>query len=73
MNYLLIGQIAITLSLTTLILLQQGGGTLGSLFGGGGGGGDYVKRRGMEKILFNVTIGLAVAFIIISLLNAYFG
>jgi len=74
MDYLLILQIVITVALTTLILIQQRSGSLGSLFGGGGsGGGDYIKRRGMEKILFRITIGLAVTFIVVSLLNAYFG
>jgi preprotein translocase subunit SecG len=38
---------------------------LGGIFGGEGG--VYRTRRGVEKTLFNVTIGLAVAFFVISI------
>ncbi|MGD2206840.1 MAG: preprotein translocase subunit SecG [Anaerolineae bacterium] len=63
-------QIIISIALITIILVQaKGQGGLGGIFGGGDSGGVYRTRRGVEKTLFNVTIGLAVAFFIISLIS----
>ncbi len=62
MRNLLFGfQIVISVLLIGAILLQQKGGGLGSAFGGDGQ--VYRSRRGIEKILFIVTIILAVLFI----------
>ena len=43
------------------VLLQQRGASLGAGFGGSGE--LYTTRRGLDKILFEVTIFLAVAFV----------
>ena len=61
-------QIVISVALIVLILLQTKGSGLGSLFGGSDSS-IYTTRRGLEKTLFNVTIGLAVAFFLVALIN----
>lgn len=45
-----------------LILLQQRGASLGAGFGASGE--LYTKRRGLEKTLFDVTVVLAVVFVL---------
>ena len=60
-------QIAISVSLAVLILLQSQGAGLGSAFGGGGE--FYRSKRGLEKVLFRLTIVLAVLFAISSIIN----
>lgn len=44
------------------ILLQQRGSGLGAAFGGESG--VYRSRRGIEKILYQITIAAAVAFVL---------
>lgn len=66
-DYLLLGQIIVSVALVILILLQQRGSSLGSLFGGTGE--FYAARRGMEKKILWATIIFAVLFIILALLN----
>ncbi len=62
-TYVNIALIILSIALTAAILLQTRGGGLGSAFGGEGmTGGMYKTRRGLEKTLFQVTIGLSVAF-----------
>jgi len=63
----IISQIIVSVFLIILILLQQRGTALGSSFGGEGG--FYLKKRGIEKKIYWATVVLAVAFIILSLLN----
>ena len=57
-------QIIVSVSLITLVLMQGKSGGLGSVFGGDGG--VYRTRRGVEKLLFQATIVVAVVFFIIS-------
>jgi preprotein translocase subunit SecG len=64
---LFIVQIILSVVLIALVLLQTKGG-LGGLFGGEGS--VFHRRRGVEKTLFNVTIGLAVAFFLSALATA---
>jgi len=64
---LLVLQIIISLTLTTLILLQAKGVGLGRAWGGGGE--FYKSRRGVEKLIFQLTIVFAVAFLISSIAN----
>lgn len=64
---LLILQIAISLTLTTLILLQAKGVGLGRAWGGGGE--FYKSRRGVEKIVFQLTVLFVIAFLISSIAN----
>jgi preprotein translocase subunit SecG len=66
--YVQIVQIIVSVALIAVILVQaKGQGGLGGIFGG-----DttvYRTRRGVEKTLFNVTVGLAVAFFFISIIS----
>jgi preprotein translocase subunit SecG len=64
---LFIVQIILSVVLIALVLLQTKGG-LGGLFGGEGS--VFHRRRGVEKTLFNVTIGLAVVFFLSALATA---
>lgn len=66
-NVIIILQIIISVSLSTLIILQSKGVGLGRAWGGGGG--FYKSRRGVEKIIFNLTIVLAALFLITSILS----
>lgn len=51
-----------------VIMLTQSRGTgLGSAFGGDSGS-IYHTRRGIEKTMFNVTIGVVVLFVVLSIL-----
>jgi len=67
-TYFQIIVIVISIALVVSILLQSKGGGLGGLFGGDGGG-LYKTRRGAEKYLFNLTIGLSIAFFVFTLLT----
>ena len=68
-TYLYIIQIIISVALIAIILVQsKGAGGLGGLFGGDGGG-VYKTRRGVERTLFQVTIGLGIFFVIFAIIN----
>ncbi len=68
--YLYIIQVVISLALIAIILVQaKGSGGLGGIFGGEGRG-VYRTKRGVERTLFNVTVGLAVAFFFVSMASA---
>ena len=58
-------QIIISITIVALVLLQAKGAGLGGIFGGDGG--IYRTRRGVEKTLYQATIGLSVFFFFISL------
>jgi preprotein translocase subunit SecG len=60
-NYLTIAQIVVSCLLIGSILLQARGTGLGASFGGDGN--VYRTKRGVEKVLFQATIVLAVAFV----------
>lgn len=66
--YLNIAQIVISVALTAVILLQTRGGGVGDVFGGTDSA-VYRTRRGVERTIFHLTIGLSVAFFVITLLN----
>ena len=57
-----------SIALIASILLQSKGIGLGSLSGGDTGG-VYTKRRGVDRILFFITIGMAVLFVILALIS----
>jgi preprotein translocase subunit SecG len=62
-----LAQIVISLLLTAVILVQQRDAGLSSVFGG-----DttvYHTRRGIEKMIFRATVGLAVLFVGTALAN----
>lgn len=60
-------QIIISIVIIMLVLLQAKGSGLGGIFGGEGG--ISRTRRGVEKSLFQITIGLSLIFFIISLIS----
>lgn len=66
-TYLNIAQIVLALTLILVILLQVRGGGLGGIFGQADT--VYRTRRGVEKTMFQLTIGLAVLFIILALVS----
>jgi preprotein translocase subunit SecG len=73
-NYFSIALIITSVALIASIILQSKGVGLGGLTGGGGdAGGVYTKRRGVEKTLFWITIGLSVLFFILTMLTVMFG
>jgi len=67
--YVNIIQIILSIALVAAIVLQSKGAGLGGLAGGSEGGGVFRARRGVEKLLFNITIGLAIAFFITAVVN----
>jgi preprotein translocase subunit SecG len=58
-------ELILAVALVTLILMQSRGTSLGSVFGQEGS--VFHTRRGAERILFNVTIAVAAAFLLIAL------
>jgi len=67
-DLLKVAQILIALAVGSSILLQARGTGLSSTFGGESTA--YRSRRGLERILFRLTIVLATFFVIISLVGA---
>lgn len=68
---LFIGQIVVSVALVIAILLQVHGGGLGGIFGQPDT--VYRTRRGVEKTLFQLTIVLAVLFIVLSMVATKIG
>lgn len=64
-DYIDLAQILVATVLTLVILLQAKGSGIGAAFGGGTQS-SFRTRRGVEKTLFQLTIFLAVVFLIIS-------
>ncbi len=62
-NYLIIAQCVVAAALIAVITLQVRGGGLGGIFGQPES--VYRTRRGVEKSLFQFTIGLTILFVII--------
>lgn len=65
-SYLDIALIITSIALIASIVLQSKGVGLGGLTGGDTGG-VFTARRGIEKTLFWITIGLAILFVILIL------
>jgi len=63
-----LAQIVIAIALIVVIMLQTKGAALGGVFGRSDSA-VYKTRRGIEKTVFNVTIGLSVAFFMLAMLN----
>jgi preprotein translocase subunit SecG len=59
--YLNIGLIITSIALVSSVILQSKGAGLGGLTGGDSGG-VFSARRGIEKTLFRITIGLSFLF-----------
>jgi preprotein translocase subunit SecG len=64
-------QIIISAILIVVVLLQVKGSGFGAALGGMSGGGVYRTKRGLERTLFQATILLVCAFILISFLSVY--
>ncbi|MBI4136442.1 preprotein translocase subunit SecG [Candidatus Roizmanbacteria bacterium] len=64
---LIIFQIIVSIILIFLIAIQGKGGGLGSAFGSSAGA--FHERRGVEKFVFQLTIGLTALFLITSVAN----
>ena len=67
-TYMNLAQIVIAIALIVVIMLQTKGAALGGVFGRSDSA-VYKTRRGIEKTVFNVTIGLSVAFFMLAMLN----
>jgi len=67
-TYLNLAQIILAVALVVMIMLQTKGAALGGVFGGSNSAA-YQKRHGLQKTVFNVTVGLAVVFFVLVLLN----
>ncbi len=59
-------QILSALLLIILVLLQSNSSGLGEIFGGSGGN-VYSKKRGIEKLLYQLTIIISIIFFGVSL------
>jgi len=64
-TYLNIAQIIVSVALIVLVILQGKGSSAGRMFGGGGDS-VFRTRRGIEKVMFQVTIVVIVLFVSIS-------
>ncbi len=64
-TYFSIAQIVLSIALVLAILFQVRGGGLGGIFGQAST--VFRTKRGVEKTLFQLTIVLAILFIIISI------
>lgn len=64
-----IAQLILAASMIVMILMQSRGTSLGSVFGQEGS--VFHTRRGAERVLFNVSIGIAVAFLVVSVALAH--
>ncbi len=61
--------IVVSTALAAAILVQSRSAGLGSAFGGGAEG--FHIRRGSEKTIFRITIGLAALFLLIAIAHLF--
>jgi protein translocase SecG subunit len=61
-------QIILSVLLVAAILLQQRGSSLGGAFGGDNFSSAFHKRRGAELFLFKFSVGIAILFVVSTLL-----
>lgn len=62
-------QIILGIAVIIFILLQARGAGLGSAFGGSSAGTVFKTRRGVERLIFNITIVFVILFALVSLLS----
>ncbi|MCY4522884.1 MAG: preprotein translocase subunit SecG [Caldilineaceae bacterium] len=67
LDFMLVAIVVLAVALVAIILVQAQDAGLGSMFGGDSS--IYRTRRGLEKVVFNVTIALATSFMLLSLLT----
>ena len=63
-------QIILSITVIVFILLQVRGAGLGSAFGGSSAGSVFKTRRGVEQLIFNMTIVFVILFALVSLFSA---
>ena|SRR5947209_533575 len=63
-------QVILSIAVIFFILLQVRGAGLGSAFGGSSAGSVFKTRRGVERLIFNITIVFVILFAAVSLLGA---
>lgn len=66
-SYLDIALIITSIALIASVVMQSKGIGMGGLTGADTGGGVFTARRGIEKTLFWITIGLGILFVILTL------
>ena len=67
-QYFEVVQIIVSVALIVSILLQVRGAGLGSVFGGTGT--VFKTRRGIDRLLFRMTIAFVVIFVLVSIVGA---
>ncbi|HEX4206052.1 MAG TPA: preprotein translocase subunit SecG [Ktedonobacteraceae bacterium] len=63
-------EIILGVAVIFFILLQVRGAGLGSAFGGSSAGSVFKTRRGVEKLIFNMTIIFVILFALVGVLSA---
>ena len=63
-------QIILSITVIIFILLQARGAGLGSAFGGSSAGSVFKTRRGVERLIFNLTVTFVILFALVSLFSA---
>jgi preprotein translocase subunit SecG len=69
-SYFFLAQIVVAVAMSALVLLQSKDAGLSSMFGGSDMG-VMRTRRGVEKTMFNATIGLAVVYVLLSMVTVF--
>jgi len=72
-TYLNLALVIVSFALIALVLLQSKGAGLGGLGGGDFGGSGYHVRRAVERLVFNLTIGLSFLYFLLALLSVTLG
>lgn len=67
-TYVDIALIITSIALIGSVILQSKGAGLGGLTGGDIGG-VFTARRGIEKVLFRITIGLSILFFLLAIIS----
>lgn len=62
-------QIILSIAVILFILLQARGAGLGSAFGGSSAGSVFKTRRGVERLIFNITIVFIILFAAVSIIS----
>ncbi|NCP88254.1 MAG: preprotein translocase subunit SecG [Anaerolineae bacterium CG_4_9_14_3_um_filter_57_17] len=70
--YIEIGLILTSLALITGVILQSKGAGLGGLTGADSGA-VFTARRGIEKVLFRMTIALSILFFSLAIIALFLG
>jgi preprotein translocase subunit SecG len=65
--FLGIAQVILAIGLIAAVLIQSKGEELGGVFGGGQS--VYQTRRGVDKLLFTITVVMAIVFFGLAIVN----